>query len=125
MPDPNDSEIDSVDPNISPQTLDVIHDGMHAVVNEPGGTAYKEFAPVIGAFARQGVNVYGKTGSTEKPDNAWFAGFATDTEGRSISVAVVVEGGQHGSSDAGPLAREIIQFSIEAGYIGQTELPIE
>jgi len=30
-----------------------------------------------------------------------------------------VEGGQHGSSDAAPLARDIIQFCIDAGYIGQ------
>jgi len=117
--DPNDSQLNSLDLNISPQTLALIHDGMSAVVNESGGTAYKEFAPVIGALAEQDVQVYGKTGSTEKPDHAWFGGFATDSSGRSISIAVVVEGGQHGSSDAAPLARDIIQFCIEAGYIGQ------
>jgi penicillin-binding protein 2 len=101
---------------ISKQTLDVIHNGMSAVVSESGGTAYNEFAH--SGLARQGINVYGKTGSTEQPDNAWFAGFATDGAGRGIAIAVVVEGGQHGSSDAGPLARDIIQFCIEAGYIG-------
>jgi len=106
--------------NISPQTLAVIYDGMSAVVNEPGGTAYTEFAPVLAGLARQGTKVYGKTGSTEAPENAWFAGFATDGAGRSISIAVVVEGGQHGSSDAAPLARDIIQFCIDEGYIGQT-----
>ncbi|MBA7647446.1 Peptidoglycan D,D-transpeptidase MrdA [subsurface metagenome] len=105
--------------NISPQTLAVIYDGMSAVVNEPGGTAYTEFAPVLAGLARQGTKVYGKTGSTEAPENAWFAGFATDGAGRSISIAVVVEGGQHGSSDAAPLARDIIQFCIDAGYIGE------
>jgi penicillin-binding protein 2 len=119
------STMDTVDLNISPQTLAVIHDGMSAVVSEPGGTAYKEFAPVIGVLAQQGIKVYGKTGSTEKPDHAWFAGFATDSNRRSISIAVVVEGGQHGSKDAAPLARDIIQFSIEAGYIGQTYLSTE
>ncbi len=107
--------------NISPQTLDVIYDGMSAVVNEPGGTAYTEFAPVLASLARQGTKVYGKTGSTEAPENAWFAGFATDDSGRSISIAVVVEGGQHGSSDAAPLARDIIQFCIDEGYIGRTD----
>ena len=104
--------------NISPQTLAVVRDGMSAVVNEPGGTAYNEFAH--SGLGQQGVKVYGKTGSTEAPENAWFAGFATDDAGRSISIAVVVEGGQHGSSDAAPLARDIIQFCIDAGYIGQT-----
>ena len=138
---------------ISAETLKVVYDGMYAVVNEPDGTAYKEFAtarstPAIagsataGGLAEQGVKVYGKTGSTEEPANAWFSGFAEDirppeasvgrgtgrstpaiagsaTAGRKLAIAVVVEGGQHGSSDAAPLARDIIQFCIEAGYIGR------
>ncbi len=108
---------------ISQQTLDVIHNGMSAVVNETGGTAYKEFAH--SGLAGQGIKVYGKTGSTEQPENAWFAGFAADGTGRAIAIAVVVEGGQHGSSDAGPLARDIIQFCIEAGYIGSAVLTTE
>jgi penicillin-binding protein 2 len=94
---------DEVDLGISQQTLDVIHNGMSAVVNELGGTAYNEF--VHSGLVGQGINVYGKTGSTEQPENAWFAGFATDGTGRGIAIAVVVEGGQRGSSDAAPLAR--------------------
>jgi len=109
----------AVDLGISPQTLALIRDGMSAVVNEPGGTAYKEFEPVLVSLAEQGIKVYGKTGSTEKPDNAWFAGFATDGKPRSISIAVMVEGGQHGSKDAAPIARDIIQFCIDAEYIGK------
>ncbi len=109
--------------NISPQTLSVIHDGMWAVVNEPGGTAYKEFTN--SGIPEQGVTVYGKTGSTEEPDNAWFAGFAKDNNDRNIAVSVVVEGGQHGSQDAAPLARDIIQFCIEAEYIGNSGLQSE
>ena len=114
--DANEPKFASIDLNISKQNLDVIHNGMSAVVSEVGGTAYNEFAP--SGLTRQGINVYGKTGSTEQPDNAWFAGFATDGAGRAIAIAVVVEGGQHGSSDAGPLARDIIQFCIEEEYIG-------
>ena len=60
-----------------------------------------------------------ETGSTESPYNAWFAGFAADPRGRAISIAVVVEGGQHGSTDAAPLAKEIIRFCADAGYIGE------
>jgi len=104
---------------ISPQTLEVVQDGMYAVVNESGGTAYKEFAH--SGLPEQGVQVYGKTGSTEAPDVAWFAGFAKDSSSRSIAIAVVVEGGQHGSSDAAPLARDIIQFCIEEDYIGNSQ----
>ena len=117
--DANDINSEPVNLNISAATLDVVRDGMRAVVNEPDGTAYNEFAPA--GFARQGIEVFGKTGSTEAPDHAWFAGFAEDGEGRGIAIAVIVEGGQHGSADAGPLARDIIQFCIDAGYIGQAE----
>jgi len=102
--------------NISPQTLEVVYDGMGAVVNEPGGTAYRQFTDT--GFSEQGIKLYGKTGSTERPANAWFAGFARDDTGRAIAVAVVVEGGHSGPKDAAPLAREIIRFCIEAGYIG-------
>jgi penicillin-binding protein 2 len=116
MPDPNDPPPYSVDLNISQNTLAVVHDGMSAVVNEAGGTANKEFAP--SGLADQGITVYGKTGTTEKPTHAWFGGFATDSNGRSIAIAVIVEGGQHGSSDAAPIARDIMQFAIDQGYIG-------
>jgi len=116
--DANDESNREIDLNISRQTLEVVYDGMSAVVNEDGGTAYDEFSNR--GLAEQGIEVYGKTGSTEKPDHAWFAGFATDGAGRSIAIALIVEGGQHGSADAAPLARDIIQFCIEAEYIGQT-----
>ena len=81
-------------------SLATVCDGMSAVVNEPGGTAYELFKG-SGLYAR-GVKVYGKTGSTENPENAWFAGYAEDRRGAKIALAVVVEGGQHGGSDAGP-----------------------
>jgi penicillin-binding protein 2 len=113
------SEFNSVALDISSGTLEVVRDGMRAVVNETGGTAYGQFAPA--GFDEQGVKVYGKTGSTEAPEHAWFAGFAEDVKDRSIAIAVLVEGGEHGSSDAGPLARDIIQFCIEARYIGETQ----
>ena len=118
-----DLEPEAVDLKISKETIAIVRDGMSAVVDEPQGTAYQQFAH--SGFAEQGVNAYGKTGSTEKPDNAWFAGFAEDTLNRSIAIALVVEGGQHGSSDAAPLARDIIQFCIDAGYLGQTGLTTE
>jgi penicillin-binding protein 2 len=105
--------------NISPDTLAVLRDGMSAVVNEPDGTAYNQFKH--SRFAQQGVNVFGKTGSTEKPAHAWFAGFAEDSSRRAISVAVLVEGGQRGSSDAAPLAREIIQLCIDTAYLGTAQ----
>jgi len=114
--EPNVPDIGRVNLGISAETMDVVRDGMAAVVSEPGGTAYRAFEYT--GFGRRGVRVYGKTGSTEAPDTAWFAGFAEDDAGRKIALAVVVEGGQHGSSDAAPLGRDIIDFCIEAGYLG-------
>ncbi len=111
----NSNKSASVSLNISPQTLYVVRDGMSAVVNETGGTAYEQFA--YSNFTAQGVKVYGKTGSTERPFHAWFAGFAENGTGHGIALAVIVEGGQHGATDAGPLTKEIIQFCLDAGYI--------
>ncbi|MBU1260141.1 MAG: hypothetical protein KJ757_08170 [Planctomycetes bacterium] len=103
--------------NISDETIAVIYDGMHAVVTEPHGTAFSQFARA--GFEEKGIKVYGKTGSTERPYHAWFAGFAKDNSGKSAAFAVLVEGGQHGSSDAGPIARDIISHCIETGYLTQ------
>jgi penicillin-binding protein 2 len=119
------SPTSSIDLGISLETLAVIYDGMIGVVNENGGTAYTAFGPFLTTLAEQDVKVYGKTGSTEAPEHAWFAGFAKDSANRSISIAVVVEGGLRGSSDAAPLARDIIQLCIEADYIGKSILTAE
>ncbi len=115
MPDSN-----SIPLNISEHTLETIYDGMSAVVNERDGTAYKQFAPVLQSFKQQDVKIFGKTGSTESPDHAWFAGFARDSTGRNLAFAVIVERGQHGASDAAPFIIESLQYCIEAGYIGKT-----
>jgi cell division protein FtsI/penicillin-binding protein 2 len=101
---------------ISERTVAIVLDGMEAAISEPGGTAYEQFAHAD--FARYGLRVYGKTGSTERPDHAWFAGFAVDRGGRGVVVVVVVEGAQRGSSDAAPIGRDVIDFCLEAGYLG-------
>ena len=116
--DPLQGEEEEINLGISPETLAVVYDGMAAVVNETNGTANKEFSNMISTFAQQDVKVYGKTGSTEAPEHAWFGGFAEEKGGRKLALAVIVEGGQHGSSDAAPLIRDILQFCIEAGYLG-------
>ena len=118
LQEPGNSE--GTDLGVSLETLAVIYDGMNAVVNETGGTAHTQFEPFLATLAAEDVTAYGKTGSTERPEHAWFGGFAQDSAARKIAIAIVVEGGQHGSSDAAPLARDIIQLCIEAGYIGKS-----
>ena len=121
--EPGNSE--GMDIGISFGTLAVVYDGMNAVVNEAGGSAYRQFEPFLATLAAEDVKVYGKTGSTQDPEHAWFGGFAQDSTAQKIAIAVVVEGGQHGSSDAAPLARNIIQLCIEAGYVGESILTAE
>jgi penicillin-binding protein 2 len=116
--DPNDpmNEKPSRRLPIHSANLDVVYDGMHAVVNERGGSAYDAFED--SGLKERGMTIYGKTGSTERPFHAWFASFVTDQAGRAIALAVVVEGGQSGGKDAAPLGREIIRLCNEAGFIG-------
>jgi len=97
-------------------TIDTVHEGMYAVVNEPGGTAYSAFAGR--ELAGASVKLYGKTGSTQDPECAWFAGFAVDPSGRELAVAVLIDGGQSGSNDAAPVAREVLKRCVGFGYIG-------
>jgi penicillin-binding protein 2 len=110
---------DSTPLNISAGTLATVYDGMHAVVEEPGGTAYQEFMHSLPFFDARGIRLYGKTGSTTNPEHAWFAGFAKDDKGRALAIAIVVEGGQHGAEDAAPLGRDILEFCSDAGYLGR------
>ena len=102
--------------NVSEHTLSVIRDGMKAVTSETDGSAYTVFRDSI--LNSRNVTVYGKTGSTEAPEHAWFAGFTEDTAGRAIAIAIVVEEGQSGSRDAAPLAEKILTLCNERGYIG-------
>jgi penicillin-binding protein 2 len=100
---------------ISPETMDTVRDGMYAVVNSEGGTANKAFRS---GFRGQGLNIFGKTGSTEAPEHAWFGGFVEDSSGRSLAITILIEGGKSGGTDASPLARDIIGMCMDAGYIG-------
>ena len=104
-----------IDLGISTATMNLVWDGMDAVINEINGTAHSAFAGAY--FKEQGIHVYGKTGSTERPDDAWFAGFVKDTSGHCIALALVVEGGQSGGHDAAPLGREMIQLCIDHKYL--------
>ncbi len=59
-----------------------------------------------------GVSVAGKTGTAQNPhgeDHAWFVGYAPAEDPRFVAV-VLVEGGLHGSSVAGPIVGEILAY---------------
>ncbi len=104
--------------NASQKTIHIIQKGLWEVVNNDRGTAR--------AFVHSDeFDISGKTGTSQviskKLDDkslkglgssrivahAWFAGYAP-SDAPKIAVAVIVEHGGHGSSAAGPIAKEIM-----------------
>jgi penicillin-binding protein 2 len=105
---------------IKPRNLDIVKQGLWQVVNSGGGTA--------SAIRMKTVEIAGKTGTAQvisrsrgddetaagpahlKP-HAWFVAYAP-AESPKIAVAVIVEHGEHGSSAAAPIARDIIKYYL-------------
>lgn len=87
------------------EMLDTIRGYLQGVVQ--GGTASKAFA----GWPHQSKPVGGKTGTAEiqgKRDNSLFVGVGPLDDPRWV-VAVIVEGGGHGSETAAPIARRIME----------------
>jgi len=110
----NNQPVPEVNFPIAESTVEAITSAMYGVVNE-GGTAAASSLP--------GIEFSGKTGTaqtisakgleragkkSEFKDNAWFVGFAP-RRNPEIVVAVLVEGGEHGSSAAAPIARDVVK----------------
>lgn len=109
--------------SIKPQNLQMVKEGLLAVVNEPHGT---------GAAARlYEVRVAGKTGTSQVVklrgskgntpyqyrDHALFVAFAP-YEKPEVAVSVVIEHGEHGGAAAAPIAGRILrQYFEEKGVI--------
>src|SRR6185295_19591508 len=84
---------------LSAATRASILEGMKRVTTTANGTAYY-------AFRDEKTPTAAKTGTAENenPDaHAWFAGFETPDKPTVLTV-VLVEGGQHGSTVAAPVA---------------------
>jgi penicillin-binding protein 2 len=94
---------------ISPDQIELVRKGLWKVVNEDGGTGGR-------ARLKEWV-VAGKTGTAQatvhghKDTTAWFACFAP-FENPKYVVAVMVQGGEHGGSVAGPIADRILERSL-------------
>jgi len=97
---------------LEPAHMRVLRDAFTAVVNEPGGTGYRN-------VRTPEVRIAGKTGTAEAgrgEDHAWFAGFAPADAPR-VAFAVVVEHGGHGGATAGPIARDLVLACKAHGYL--------
>ncbi|MBW2099713.1 MAG: penicillin-binding protein 2 [Deltaproteobacteria bacterium] len=106
----------------SKKTMEIVRKGLWQVVNNRRGTA--------GIVHVDGIDISGKTGTAQvvsrkkndtankKPKanflkpHAWFVGYAP-SDAPKIAVAVIVEHGEHGSSTAGPIARDVIKTYLQ------------
>ena len=97
---------DSVDLQISQETMEIVRRGMYLVVNQPGGTA--------GNVRLGNTIVCGKTGTAENPhgkDHSWFVGFAPMDDPR-IAVCAMVENAGFGSTVAAPIVRDVVDLYL-------------
>lgn len=116
------------------RNLDVVRQGMFAVVNSHIGTAYSA------RITQEGMEMAGKTGSAQvrhisaaehadgviknealpwkQRDHALFAGYAPCDKPR-YAVAVIVEHGGSGAHQAAPIARDILQ-ECQTRFKGRT-----
>ena len=103
---------------ISAPTLELVKTGLWAVVNSDHGTARGSRLADIEISGKTGTSqvISRKKNETrseeERPahqrPHAWFVAYAP-SENPKIAVAVLIEHGEHGSSAAAPVARELIK----------------
>lgn len=98
---------DAEDLHIPKEILDVVHAGMYAVVNTPGGTAR--------AARMDSILVAGKTGTAQagkgKRDHAWFVCYAPYDKPK-IAMCVLVENSGFGGTYSAPIARKLIRYYL-------------
>jgi penicillin-binding protein 2 len=99
----------------APRTLALVQQGLAAVVNGERGTARRVHLNDIEIAGKTGTSqVVGRRegGDDYIPPHlrahAWFVCYAPTVSPR-VAIAVVVENGEHGSSAAGPIAREMVK----------------
>lgn len=98
--------------DISQSTLDVVREGMYAVVQGEHGTGRRA--------AVKGVAVGGKTGTAQNPhgeDHAIFVGFAPFDD-PDIAIVVYLENAGHGGQYAAPLAGSVLRYCFETHGAG-------
>jgi penicillin-binding protein 2 len=106
---------------ILPEQKKIIVDALSAVVNEPGGTAFRSRLGEVEVAGKTGTAQVARLGATRlkkeqmsywERDHAWFASFAPASD-PEITVVSLNEHGGHGGSDAAPAAMAIIKKYFE------------
>jgi len=98
---------------------DIIHQGMSAVVNQRGGTAFGMFEngyPLAGKTGSSQLYSIEKTKGKEIPDNlkdhGLFIGFSP-LDNPKIALAIIVENGESGRTAAAPIAKKILDVFLD------------
>jgi len=107
---------------ISRQTLDIIKKGLWEAVNTRKGTAWGARSGMFEMSGKTGTaQVVGRVEGESEDEkdravhlmpHAWFAAFAPSDK-PEIAVTVIVEHGEHGSSAAAPIAKELINMYLQ------------
>jgi len=110
---------------VSPRNLKIVQQGIWGAVNGERGTARRVHLNDIEIAGKTGTSqVVGRKESGDEytpphlRPHAWFVCYAP-TESPKIAIAVVVENGEHGSSAAGPIAREMVRTYLRRVANGQ------
>ena len=100
---------------IKDSTRSAIMQGLRLAAQEGDGTS----AHIFSGFGGGAYEVYGKTGTVERPgqaDQSWYVAYVTNQQRtRSIVVAVTVEKGGFGAETAAPAACRIIARHFDLG----------
>jgi len=116
QPDVNNGRVGKLE--VKPQNLTAIRDALQAVVNEPGGTAYRSRLPDVLFAGKTGTAQVMKLGQKQKldpttqaylsRDHAWFAAFAP-ADDPEVVVVVLNEHGGWGADAAAPTASKVVK----------------
>src|SRR5205823_238547 len=117
--------------HLPPAALETVRNGLWKVVNEEGGTA--------GNARVTGLDICGKTGTAQviaqsgwfstaglpfmQRDHAWFVSYATKESPQMVVAIFVEHAGQHGGTDAAPLAKMLYESRFK-GQIENTSLDL-
>jgi penicillin-binding protein 2 len=105
---------------LKPTTIPLVHQALWEVVNDARGTAYlSRFKELQFAGKTGTAQVVGRPGDGDgtdqaslPKDHAWFVCYAP-SENPKIAAAVIIEHGEHGSSAAAPVAREMVRVYLK------------
>jgi len=100
--------------DVPPGALDLVHEGLRRVVNDPAGTTYAKRLKDVQVAGKTGTaqvaHMGKRTKASEVPyklrDHAWFASYVP-AEAPEIAIVVMAEHGGGGSGVAAPIAMKI------------------